>query len=328
MKTATLLAITFATLTSIPLSAQQVNADASAQQSGSAVAAGAHASDSVNAGAAANAGLGGVESKDSAHASGAAGASDFGEGSASRVGEMSSVSGELEGKLDSKTAKFGDRVVLKTTKKVQIADGTEIPKGSHLVGHVTEVQAHDKEHAVAHMGIVFDHAELKNGENVAIHTLIRGVSPGANAMAAASMSSDDAMGASMSGEGDGRMGGGQAMGGGRAGGSLLGGASGAVSGTGGLAGGAVARTGDTTGTVGARTGAAVDSSANAAVQTAGRGGLGLDSAANGIAGAHFTGVPGVMLAGNSSASGMLSASKKNIHFDSGTQMQLGIAADR
>ena len=56
---------------------------------------------------------------------------------------MSSVSGELEGKLDSKTAKVGDRVVLKTTEKVQTSDGTVIPRGSRLVGHVTQVQAHD-----------------------------------------------------------------------------------------------------------------------------------------------------------------------------------------
>ena len=55
------------------------------------------------------------------------------------------MTGELDGKLDSKTAKVGDRVVLKTMDKVQTSDGTVIPRGSRLVGHVTEVQAYDPE---------------------------------------------------------------------------------------------------------------------------------------------------------------------------------------
>jgi hypothetical protein len=212
-------------------------------------------------------------------------------------------------------------VVMKTTEKVQTADGTVIPKGSRLVGHVTEAQAYDKAHGAAQMGIAFDRAELKNGEHVAIYSLIRGVSPGANVTAASSISSDDQMGASMSGTR--RSGGG--MVGGRASGGLLS----AASGAGGMAGNAVARTGDTTGALGAQAGAAVDSSANAAVHAAGQGSLGLDGGTNAVASVpRLTGVPGVMLAECSSASGMLSASKKNIHFDSGTQMQLGIVADR
>ena len=41
-----------------------------------------------------------------------------------------------------------------------------------------------------------------------------------------------------------------------------------------------------------------------------------------------TAIPGVMLAGNSTASGVFLASMKDIQFASGTQMQLGITADR
>ncbi len=43
---------------------------------------------------------------------------------------------------------------------------------------------------------------------------------------------------------------------------------------------------------------------------------------------HPTAIPGVMLAGNSTASGVFLASRKDIEFESGTQMQLGIVADR
>ena len=133
---------------------------------------------------------------------------------------MSSVSGELQGKLDSMTAKAGDRVVLKTTEKAYTSDGTVIPRGSRLVGRVTQVQAHDKDHANSQMGIAFDRAELKEGQSVTIYTLLRGVSPSASAMKMSSRNSStdngDSLGASM-GSG-GMAGGAQTMGGSRVGG--------------------------------------------------------------------------------------------------------------
>jgi len=99
----------------------------------------------------------------------------FGDASASHSWEMSSVTGELEGKLDSRTARVGDRVVLKTTEKVLTADGTVIPRGTRLVGHITQVQPRDSAHAVSQIGIAFDRAEMKNEKSIAIYTLIRGV---------------------------------------------------------------------------------------------------------------------------------------------------------
>src|SRR5690242_287338 len=55
--------------------------------------------------------------------------------------EMSPVSGELVSKLDSKTAKTGDSVVVQTKSSAKTADGTAIPKGSKLVGRVLAVHA-------------------------------------------------------------------------------------------------------------------------------------------------------------------------------------------
>src|ERR1700753_151141 len=52
---------------------------------------------------------------------------------------MSPVNVELVSKLDSKTAKTGDDVVVKTKSTVKTSDGTEIPKGSKLMGHVLAV---------------------------------------------------------------------------------------------------------------------------------------------------------------------------------------------
>jgi hypothetical protein len=243
----------------------------------------------------------------------------FGDASASHSWEMSSVTGELQGKLDSKTAKVGDRVVLKTTEKVQTADGTLIPRGTRLVGHITQLQARDATHSYTQLAIAFDHAELKNGQGIAIYTLIRGVNPGpgvsdvnplANADPTATMGSTVNGGSTSGGGRGGRNGGGQP----------------------GIYSDAIQRTSPTTTSVGDRADTNTDPNPPGAVQLAGHGDVNENIGAHQLAAAravpHATAIPGVMLAGNSSASGVFSATMKDIQFASGTQMQLGIVADR
>jgi hypothetical protein len=328
MKSARLLAVAFVACASVPLMmAQQV--DASAQQNGSASAAGVHANDESNANASAN-GHGRADANGSAESSIAApgrrhsedaGSSEA--GSAAGSAEMRPVTGELEGKLDSKTAKPGDQVVLKTNQKMKTADGMIIPKGSRLVGHVTEVEAHAKGHEESRMGLEFDRLEMKNGESMALHSMIQSVQPNASAMAASSMDDEAALSAPIGG------GGAMAGGGARAGGGLLGGAAGGV-------GSAAGGVGSTTGRVGSdlnsSAGGAMHATGNLAGEAGGTVGRGVGATAQGAGslGAHATGIPGVMLNGDAagSASGMLTAANRNIHLDSGTQMVLGVAAAR
>jgi hypothetical protein len=94
--------------------------------------------------------------------------------------EMSPLTGELMSKLDSKTAKAGDSVVVQTKASVKTADGTEIPKGSKLVGHVMGVHssgAGDNSQVV----LQFDHLELKGGQNVPVHSQIQSIAPAGTA---------------------------------------------------------------------------------------------------------------------------------------------------
>lgn len=286
------------------------------------------------------------------YANAAAPGGGFGDVAASRSWEMSSVTGELQGKLDTGSARVGDRVTLKTTDKVQISNGTVIPKGARLVGHITEVQAHKNDRAIAQLGIVFDHAELKNGETLPIHTLIRGLRPAPSVTPISPMGSDESMSSPMSG---GRMGAGGGMGagiGGRGGGLGSGGDLGATGpgateagSLGGAATSGANRAGDAaTGTV-AGAGTGVDAAAgagppidvnareDAAVQLAGHGDTGVEGGAHAAAAArtvpHPTGIPGVTLAGSSTASGLLlNADRRDIQFQSGTRFELGVVADR
>ncbi len=338
MRTARLLAVAAATLASIPLMAQQVSA--SAQQSASGSAAGMHASQSADAGSQANLDQGHAAANTSAE--GAANAEQSRGGSHANASRdtadrsrMRPVTGELQGNLDAKSARVGQQVVLKTTQKMRAADGTVIPRGSRLIGHVTEVQAHARDHEQSSLGIAFDRAQLNNGQSFAIHSVIEAVRPSAAELNAASMANEDTFAGPAAGPayaGGGAMGGG-GMGVGRAGGGVLGGGAGAVGGASSAVGGlGQAGSGMASNAGGALNagGNAVDATGNVAGNTAANLGRGVygSTGAVGSLGAHATAFPGVMLNSNAvgGASGTFTAAKRNVRFDSGTQMVVGLVA--
>ena len=216
---------------------------------------------------------------------------------AAPAAEMSPIKGELVSKLDSKTAKTGDSVVVQTKSATKTADGTAIPKGSKLVGHVVGAQSSGSGEN-SQLALLFDHIELKGGQSVPVHSQVQSVSPAGGASSeggAAAMSSPPAGGSSASASGAN---------------SGSGGASGAPGqGAGGSAGAApAASSGPAAGTVVAKTG-------QIAIST--------------------TSIPGVLLANNAQGqqdprmartSSILLGAKQDIQLDSGTQMVVGVSA--
>jgi hypothetical protein len=201
--------------------------------------------------------------------------------------ELSPVSGELVSKLDTKTAKTGDSVEVQTKAPVKTADGTAIPKGSKLVGHVLAVHpsaAGDNSQVV----LLFDHLELKGGQNVPIHSQIQSIAP---ASATASASGSPAGGSSNPSA--------SANGGSSA--------SGAPQATAGDS-GAASTGAPAAGTVVARTG-------NIAIATTSVPGVLLANNA-----------PGQQDPRMAQASSILLGAKQDIQLDGGTQMVLGVAA--
>ena len=343
MKTTKFCVVALVLLSSFPILARQTSAGV--QQGSSASVSSAQTNQSASANAQAS--RKGVQAQGSGAASGSGAVSGAGaangsaSGSAAGAADFRPVNGQLQSKLDSKTAKAGDPVVFKTTEKTKTADGTVIPKGTRIVGHVTQVQAHSKSSADSELGIVFDRAELKGGQSLPIHSTIESISPSPAAMAMANGSADSdlfASGPAMAPMGGGLAGGGMASGGARSGGLLGGGGGavgGAVGGAGSLAGNGVNAVGSAAGNGSANVGSGLRGATNAAGSaTANAGGnlrgVGANGAAagSGLLAARPTGIPGLMLAGDAtgSASGMLSASHRNVHLDSGTQMVLGISS--
>lgn len=91
--------------------------------------------------------------------------------------QLKPVTGQLVDKLDSKSARQGDNVVVKTDQNLTISEGTEIPKGSKLVGHITNVQARGDGKENSQIAIQFDRAELKGGRTLPIESVIQSVEP-------------------------------------------------------------------------------------------------------------------------------------------------------
>ncbi len=88
---------------------------------------------------------------------------------------------ELTKSLDSKKLKEGDVVTGRIAADLRMKDGTDIPRGSKVTGHVTEAKARSKGDTQSALGIVFDKISLPGGKEMAIKGQIQAVAPNPNA---------------------------------------------------------------------------------------------------------------------------------------------------
>jgi hypothetical protein len=188
-----------------------------------------------------------------------------------------------------------------------------IPKGSKLVGHVTEAKARAKGQSDSAVGIVFDKAILKNGQEIPLNVTIQALA--ATQTAAASSVGEDDLAA-----GGGAVGGATATGRAAGGGTL-----GGVRSTAGATAGAVTNTAANVGGAAGAAGGAVNSTANVAGASKGAVG-GLNSAGQLTSNSQGVfGLQGLNLnsaASNSTQGSLITSTSRNVHLDSGTQLLL------
>jgi hypothetical protein len=216
--------------------------------------------------------------------------------------DLRPVSGELVSKLDTKNAKNGDPVVVKTTEKATFADGVVLPKGSKIMGHVTDVQAHDQTNPTSKVAIQFDQAELKGGQTMPIKSVLQSVEPGAGSDAGQTNppGTGSAPGAPATSSAPGA--------------GAIGSPSGSASGP------RQQGTAPASATPGASPAPSDYPAAGTVV------------ARQGNVDIKTTAIPGVLIAGNangqpfSNASGALLGARQNIHLDGGTKVTLAVAA--
>lgn len=282
-----------------------------AAQGSTSAQAGAQAGASTRTQTSAQAGKSGAQASGSGSASTSASANS-GKNSAD-LSSGTKIDATLKNSLDAKKNKPGDRVEARTTQDVK-QDGKVILKsGTPLIGHVTEAQARTNEQSQSQLGIVFDHAVLKGGQEVPLNATIR-------ALAAAQSSADTAIGSdevltsggAVSGVSSSSAGGGGLVGG------LTSTASGAAGATGGIVNTAASATGGAGGTLNAAT---RSTGAVGGLTSAGR----LTSDSSGVFGLQGLSINSA--ASNATQGSMIVSTSKNVHLDGGTQMLLSVAGE-
>src|SRR5713101_746607 len=224
----------------------------------------------------------------------------------------SAFNAALSSPIDSRKCKPGDPVNAHSTEAAKSEGKTVIPKGSKLVGHVTQASARAKGESESSLGIVFDKAILKNGQEIPLNVAIQAIASAQSGVSAAGSDFDNvgSLGASAAGSG---------AGGGR----------GALGGVTSAAGGAVGTVTNTAANVGGVAGGTVTSAANAGGSIAGtyKGALGglntagqLTSNSQGVFG--LNGLNLSAAGSNATEGSVITSAGKNVHLDSGTRMLL------
>lgn len=217
------------------------------------------------------------------------------------------INAELTGSVDSKKAKPGDAVNARTTDAALAGGKIVIPRGTKLAGHVTKASARGAGQTESSLGLVFDKAILKNGQEMPLSVAIQALAA-PQAAADLNQNSDVTPMGGMSPA----AGGGAASGVGSTAGGVAGGATRTVNNTAGGAGGAVDSTINST--------AGVAGAANTTAASGLNGAERLDSSTRGVIGLKNL---SLHAAGENSTQGsVITSTGKNVRLDSGTQMML------
>src|SRR5258706_8399694 len=82
----------------------------------------------------------------------------------------------LNSSVDSKKAKPGEQITAHTTEAVKSTDGRMIlPKGTKLIGHVTQASARGNGQEQAMLAIQFDKAVLKDKQEMPLNVVIQAI---------------------------------------------------------------------------------------------------------------------------------------------------------
>jgi hypothetical protein len=86
------------------------------------------------------------------------------------------INAELNGSLDSKKLKPGDAVNAHTANDLKTNDGRIVlPKGTKIIGHVTQASARGAGQPESSLGLLFDKAILKSGQEIPLNAAIQAV---------------------------------------------------------------------------------------------------------------------------------------------------------
>lgn len=114
----------------------------------------------------------GVQTGANANAQAAAGANP-----STSLSSDTTLDAELTKAVDARKAKPGDQVTARLRKDVRQDSQILLHRGTKLIGHVTRAEAKANGQANSQLGIIFDRAELKDGQGMDLHAAIQALAP-------------------------------------------------------------------------------------------------------------------------------------------------------
>jgi len=237
-------------------------------------------------------------------------------GDSAAIRSGTKINAELESALDTRTAKPGDKVVARATKDVKQSGRTVIHKGDRLLGRVTEVQSAASADAGSRLAVTFDRL-VQGGTTTQLNAVVRSIisTPSRERTQREQSMRDEPMAAPRP--------------------TPAASSSGSASGGGGLVGGAASTAGSAVGgatsTVGSTAGATANSTLSGAggtVDAASRGTLGAATGAD-----LSTPIQAIRIQSNAQGENQtglasaLSTRRGDLRLESGTRLQLQVAAD-
>jgi hypothetical protein len=222
--------------------------------------------------------------------------------------EIPARGAQLSRSVSARRSDVGDRVEAKAMDDVTSGGQVVIPKGSTLIGRVTEAEARGEGSARSSLGILFEKAVTKDGQEIPLNVAIQAVAASRSALAAQTREAQTASSADLGGSAS-------AAGRGSSGGGLLGG-------VGATAGGAV---GATTGAVGGVAKSAVGATSDVAGSAAGA--LGGRSASGDLSGgvSGVIGLEGLQLqsqATGTAQGSLITSASRDVRLARGTRLLL------
>lgn len=91
--------------------------------------------------------------------------------------ESTEIHAVLEKIIHPKRVNVGDAVTARLTEPAKLKDGTELPKGTHISGKVTEIKVKADKDGPSKLGLLFDKAQFKDGKEVSLKMALVSVAP-------------------------------------------------------------------------------------------------------------------------------------------------------
>jgi hypothetical protein len=94
--------------------------------------------------------------------------------SSSHVIMMVNIMASFDKTIDAKKAKAGDPITAKTTAATALSDGTKVPTGSILVGHIDSVTPSENK-GDSTLVLTFDKLQIKNGKELPVKATVTSI---------------------------------------------------------------------------------------------------------------------------------------------------------